>query len=257
MHTDLTISGYASVRHYDSVSSTMDVAKQLLNEHELSESWCGLVTADQQVAGRGRQGRSWLSAGSAFMGTFMFCTARPVAAISGYSLAVGLAVTRALEPRGYSFSLKWPNDLVVVKDAVLRKLGGILIEVEEHQGYRVLLVGLGINVAKPPVELGAHAVSLEELGAGMPEPGVLLDSLCAQLRESHQRFLAEGGFASMRNDWQAHSCFTPGKTQIEVAVGGSVVSGVYAGVSEHGALLLLDGDSERVIHSGHITDIRW
>lgn len=257
MYSDLTISGYSSARHYESVSSTMDVARQLLAEQQLSESWCGLVTADHQLAGRGRQGRSWLSAGAAFMGTFIFCTAKPVAEVSGYSLAVGLAVARALEPHGYSFSLKWPNDLVVVRDASLRKLGGILIEVEEHRGYRVLLVGLGINVSKPPAELGGSAVSLEELGAGAPSHTVLVDSLGAQLLKSHESFFAAGGFASIRHDWQERSCFVSGQTQLQVAIGDSIVSGRYSGVSDLGALLLIDGDTERTIHSGHITHIGW
>jgi BirA family biotin operon repressor/biotin-[acetyl-CoA-carboxylase] ligase len=257
MYTDLAISGYSCARHYDSVSSTMDVARELLLAHEISGNWCGLVTADHQVAGRGRQGRTWLSASAAFMGTFIFCTAEPLAAVSGYSLAVGLAVAKALEPHGYSFLLKWPNDLVVVSGPSLRKLGGILVEVEEHKGYRVLLVGLGINVSKPPVELGGAAISLEELKQSAVSRDVLVRSLAVQLRDSHEHFFRDGGFAPIRSDWEKRACFVSGRTRLQLEVGDSVVSGLYAGVSELGALRLADGDAERTVHSGHILQIGW
>jgi BirA family biotin operon repressor/biotin-[acetyl-CoA-carboxylase] ligase len=235
----------------------MDVARELLAAHEISDRWCGLVTADNQVAGRGRQGRAWLAAGAAFMGTFIFCTAEPLAAASGYSLAVGLAVAKALEPHGYSFSLKWPNDLVVVSDQSFRKLGGILVEVEEHKDHRTLLVGLGINIAKPPAELGGSAVSLDDLGDKSADRDSLVRSLAVQLRESHERFFTGGGFAPMRPEWEKRASFVAGRTRLQLEVGDSIVSGLYAGVSNLGALRLVVGDEERMIHSGHIIEIGW
>ena len=96
MYREITIPGYDRVRHFDEISSTMDGARQLLKEEGGASGWCGLVTASRQSAGRGRQGRSWLSGERAYMGTFIFCTDAPVAALSGYSLAVGVSVAAAL-----------------------------------------------------------------------------------------------------------------------------------------------------------------
>lgn len=257
MFTNLAIPGYSFARHYGSVSSTMDVAREVLAEQRLSDGWCGLVTADDQTAGRGRQGRTWLSSGAAFTGTFIFCTDKPLGAVSGYSLGVGLSVMSALKPSGYDFSLKWPNDLVVVRGDSLRKLGGILIEVEEHHDHRVLLVGLGINVSKPPQELGRTAISLEELGGSAPTSKTLVQALALELRKGHDEFFSGGGFSPMRTRWEERSCFRPGKTELKVEVGDSTISGIYTGVSLLGALCLLEDGIERTIHSGHILEIIW
>ena len=73
-----------------------------------------LLVADRQTAGRGRRGRSWLSSpetGLTFSVLWRF--AGEVSRLAGLSLAVGIAVARALEGSGVrGVGLKWPNDIL-------------------------------------------------------------------------------------------------------------------------------------------------
>ena len=92
----ISIPGLAFAYRYDEVASTMDVARELTQRVAGIEGGIGLVCADRQTAGRGRQGRAWSGAGNSFMGTFLLSTRGGAHQLSGYSLAVGCAVTSAL-----------------------------------------------------------------------------------------------------------------------------------------------------------------
>jgi BirA family biotin operon repressor/biotin-[acetyl-CoA-carboxylase] ligase len=257
MPIQLHIPGFNQAIHYESVSSTMDAARQLLQEAGLIDTdWCGVVTADNQTAGRGRQGRSWLGAERAFMGTFLFCTGQPLAQLVGYSLSVGHAVACAFDSLGANVSLKWPNDLVVVEQGEIKKVGGILIEVEEIGDLRCILVGLGINLSQPPKEVLDRATSLEALGQSRLSASEVTRIVARALLAAHQEFVKGGGLGRVLDVWQRRSCFVKGSTELTVELGDATVTGVYAGISETGALLLTVNGAGRTIHSGHITHIR-
>ncbi|HSO97935.1 MAG TPA: biotin--[acetyl-CoA-carboxylase] ligase [Solirubrobacteraceae bacterium] len=99
-----------------------------------------LVTATEQTAGRGRQGRSWLApAGSALLCSLVL---REVPRL--LPLAAGVAVA---ELAGAAAQVKWPNDVLVEG----RKLAGILVEGRPQEGWAVL--GIGVNVALDPATL--------------------------------------------------------------------------------------------------------
>jgi BirA family biotin operon repressor/biotin-[acetyl-CoA-carboxylase] ligase len=190
------------------------------------------------------------------MGTFLFCTERPIAALTGYSLGVGLAVLSAFDPFGLPIVLKWPNDLVVVHNREIKKLGGILIEVEEVEGLRCVLVGLGLNISQPSGEVSDIATSLEVLGQGAFPNDLVTQSLSRELLIGHRWFLRDGGLQEILKRWQERSCFIRGKTELRIEVGDSTMCGVYTGVSETGALLMMVDGAERTIHSGHIVEAK-
>ena len=97
-----------------------------------------LVTADEQTAGRGRQGRTWTAPpGRALLMSLVLRTDRPALV----PLAAGVATAEAV---GESARIKWPND-VLVDD---RKVAGILVEGRPQEGWAVL--GIGLNVALRP-----------------------------------------------------------------------------------------------------------
>jgi biotin-[acetyl-CoA-carboxylase] ligase BirA-like protein len=257
MPTQMHIPGFNQAVHYESVSSTMDAARQLLREVDhVSPDWCAVVTADSQSAGRGRQGRAWLSAERAFMGTFLFCTDRPLVQLAGYSLSVGHSVASAFDSLGIALSLKWPNDLVIIEQGAIKKLGGILIEVEESAGLRCILVGLGINISKPPGELLDRATALEALGPRSVSASEVAHVLAPALATGHQEFVKGAGLSAVLDAWQRRTCFKKGRTELTIELGDVVVTGVYSGLSDAGALLLAVNGEERTIHSGHITQVR-
>jgi BirA family biotin operon repressor/biotin-[acetyl-CoA-carboxylase] ligase len=185
--------------------------------------------------------------------TCIFCTAAGHAEMSGYSLAVGLAIAQAFEQRGVRFQLKWPNDLVVVQGQAVRKLGGILIEVEEYQGRRVLLVGLGINVRQVPSEVSDIAISLAELCRDTICRDEVVQIVASAALVNHRSFFESGGFSRVQSAWEDRSCFEIGQTELTLETGAGQVKGLYAGVSQSGALTLCRDDEQRqVFHSGHI-----
>jgi BirA family biotin operon repressor/biotin-[acetyl-CoA-carboxylase] ligase len=125
--------------HLRSTTSTNDRARELA----IGGAQHGtLVTAEEQTAGRGRQGRRWTApAGSALLMSLVLRGApEPL------SLLAGVAVCDAV---GGGARVKWPNDVVVESRSeprpALRKLAGILVEGRPQEGWAVL--GIGVNVA--------------------------------------------------------------------------------------------------------------
>lgn len=248
---ELQLAGYGIARRYAVVSSTMDVARDLLDASGES-SWSAVVVAEQQLAGRGRQGRSWFSGQGAFMATFAFPVAGGVSALSGYSLAVGVALAEVLGSVGAHVQLKWPNDLVLCLSGHVRKLGGILIEVQEVVGRRYVLVGIGLNVASLPPEVADIAVSVSDLCKAPLTSADLLAPVAAGLSAMHEEFTQGGGLQPFLQRWRALCCFRPGVTSITVDLGQEVVEGVFHDVHVSGALVLQVEGRERLIHSGHL-----
>ena len=129
-----------------------------------------VVTADEQSAGRGRQGRVWTAPpGSAVL---MSLVLRDLDELLPLTAAV--AICDAL-PAG-SASVKWPNDVWIEG----RKVAGILVEGRPQEGWAVL--GLGVNVTTDafPPELADSATSLRLAGLGS-DPASVLDELLESL----------------------------------------------------------------------------
>ncbi len=131
-----------------------------------------LLVAVQQTAGRGRQGKTWVSgtgprdAGASL--TFSLALPLAMADWSGLSLAVGLALAEALDPASGTpgqplrLGLKWPNDLLLLDDGgqaphIGRKLGGILIETVQLGPQRLAVLGIGLNIRPLPAADGTAA----------------------------------------------------------------------------------------------------
>jgi BirA family transcriptional regulator, biotin operon repressor / biotin---[acetyl-CoA-carboxylase] ligase len=133
-----------------------------------------LVTADEQTAGRGRQGRAW----SAPAGASLLCSwviRDPPAPL--LSLAAGVAVA---ELAGERARVKWPNDVLI--DG--RKLAGILVEGRPQERWAVL--GIGINVALRPEQLPEE---LRDRAATLGMTTADLEPTLARLRDALERWL--------------------------------------------------------------------
>jgi len=125
--------------------------------------------AEAQHGGRGRRGRAWHSPlGANLYFSVLWRFDQGLAALSGLSLVVGVALAQALRGLGADIGLKWPNDLM----ARGRKLGGVLVEVGgEWQGPCHAVVGVGINLrmAASPAAIDQPWIDLATLlGASMP-----------------------------------------------------------------------------------------
>lgn len=125
-----------------------------------------LVTADEQTAGRGRQGREWIAPpGSAVL---MSVVLRELD--ERLPLTAAVAVCRALPVEA---TIKWPNDVWI--DG--RKVAGILVEGRPQEGWAVLGVGLNVSTQTFPAELVDTATSLRLVGVTRSPEDVLRDLL--------------------------------------------------------------------------------
>lgn len=130
------------------------------HHHRHDDTLPCLLVAETQTAGRGRQGKAWVTPPGGAL-TFSLMLPYAPADWSGLSLAVGLAVAEALDPPvdGQAIAprigLKWPNDLLLADaTCVGRKLGGILIETLQVGPQRVAVIGIGLNLQPRPPEPG-------------------------------------------------------------------------------------------------------
>jgi len=108
-----------------------------------------LVTAAEQTAGHGRQGRAWTA--PAGEGLLMSLVLRDWPEL--LPLAAAVAVAEAVGPEA---RIKWPNDILVAE----RKVAGILVEARSHEGWAVLGIGVNVAVREFPAELRDIAGSL-------------------------------------------------------------------------------------------------
>lgn len=196
-----------------------------------------LLVADRQTAGRGRRGRSWLStpeAGLTFSLLWRFDGA--VSRLAGLSLAVGVAVARALQSSGVSgVGLKWPNDILLDGG----KVGGILVELEAAAGSMLAVIGIGINLQLPPggsEEFLHRPAALAQALSPPPDRHQLLAQLLIDLAAVLDLF-TDGGFGAVHGDWQARHAWQG--LPVRLLNGGLLDrEGICLGADADGALLL-------------------
>ena len=204
-----------------------------------------LVSADEQSAGRGRQGRSWMAPpGSALLCSLV--VRDPPALLS---LIAGVAVCDVV---GEGALLKWPNDVVLSEAASstdpedaaataagpseieqspkLRKLAGILVEGRPQDAWAVL--GIGLNVA---VELQALGPELSGSAATMGLPPEAIAPTLQRLLLALETRLTEPP-QSVLDEWRAHDALAEREVSWE---GGR---GIARGVDDRGRLLVALGD---------------
>lgn len=208
--------------------------------------------AEYQSGGVGRNGRAWASPASAnlyFSVSRRF--SRPLSAMSGLSLAVGVAAAEALHGMAFTgVRLKWPNDLWV--DA--RKLGGILVQLRNDPPGCIAIIGMGLNVHMPAD--AAHHIDqawcdLSQLGDAAVSRNEVAAQLLGALLPALQSF-DHAGLAPFLSRWQALDALH-GKP-VRVADGVQVFEGMSLGVDANGALRLRgDGGQERSFHGGEVS----
>jgi BirA family biotin operon repressor/biotin-[acetyl-CoA-carboxylase] ligase len=162
-------------RHYRSTDSTNTRARELAAAGAPHGT---VITADEQIAGRGRQGRTWTAPPDKAL--LYSAIVRPLTDRHAMlPLAVPLAVCEAAEDLNPDLDckVKWPNDIQVKG----RKLAGVLIEARPQDGWAVIGIGLNLYIEEEefPSDLRTTATSLftndrRTEGRGSPGPSPLL-----------------------------------------------------------------------------------
>jgi BirA family biotin operon repressor/biotin-[acetyl-CoA-carboxylase] ligase len=212
-----------------------------------------ILAAEWQPGGRGRLGRAWhAGVGEALTFSMLWRFARGAGALSGLSLAVGVALARALEAEGArAIGLKWPNDVLWRG----RKLAGILTELAgDALGPTAAVIGIGINVrlsAATQARIGQPAADLESACGAAPDRNRLLARALVELDRTLRAF-AQEGFAPLRAEWQRRHAHQGRRVTLTLP-DGARQSGRALGVAEDGSFLLETRAGEKRYHSGEVS----
>ncbi|MBS1882889.1 MAG: biotin--[acetyl-CoA-carboxylase] ligase [Actinobacteria bacterium] len=215
-------------RHYRRTDSTNTRARELAAAGAPHGT---VVTADEQTAGRGRQGRTWTAPpGSALLYSAVLRPLEPRHSVLPLAVALAACETAERLRPGVECKVKWPNDIQLEG----RKLAGILIEARPQDGWAVLGVGLNLTIAPSefPEELRERATSLFPSADRTSEASASLSSELA-------RWLAADESAVLAA-WRKRDALRGREVTWEQG------SGVADGIDERGHLIVRLADGDRV-----------
>jgi BirA family biotin operon repressor/biotin-[acetyl-CoA-carboxylase] ligase len=225
----------------------------LMKQAALGAASGSVLAVEWQSAGRGRLGRAWHSGlGNSLTFSVLWRFASGLSALSGLSLAVGIAMMRALHKLEVTgVGLKWPNDLLSNQG----KIAGILIEAQgDMLGPSFVVIGIGLNLRLPqaavqridqPVSDLAHAM------AELPERNQLFAALLQALADILNDF-ARQGFASLRTEWESYHIYQNRRVKMLLPDGGEVF-GIVRGVTDEGALRVETPQGLQIFNAGEIS----
>lgn len=211
------------------------------------------VAANLQTNGRGRRGRTWQAGlGASLTFSLLWRFQCGASALSGLSLAVGVALVRALHSLGITQAqLKWPNDVLIGRE----KLAGILIELQgDMEGPSAAVIGIGINLNLPEniqQQIDQPATDLARASTQTINPnellGVLLKNLVGVLSDFEQY-----GFAQLRDEWTKHHAYHLQAVKMLHPDGRETI-GTVIDVAEDGILLVKTVQGDQRFLSGEIS----
>jgi BirA family biotin operon repressor/biotin-[acetyl-CoA-carboxylase] ligase len=216
-----------------------------------------VVAVELQTAGRGRMGRVWYSGlGDALTFSLLWRFAGGLNTLSGLSLAVGVAIVRALRHFGIDAAqLRWPNDVLLPHG----KLAGVLIEAQgDVLGPSAVVIGIGLNCRLPGSALAQHIAqpvsALEEACEKLPSRNYVLAVLLKALAQVLEEF-AQTGFAGLRGEWERYHAHQGQPVSLQ-KMDGEVITGVACGVNEQGKLQLQTPQGMQRYNSGEVSGWR-
>lgn len=225
------------------VDSTMDEARRRFAPGMSHRVW---IVADEQLAGRGRQGRSWVSPPGNLHMTVLVPTGTPLREQPKLGFAAGVALARAarmLLPEGARAEIKWPNDLLVGG----AKASGLLLE--GLGGGAAIAIGIGVNVMAHPPDTPYPATHLKAHAAAASRDR-LFQALSAALVEEIETFADGRGFQLTRARWLAHAAHVGRSISVRQTDG--PLEGVFEGLEEDGQLRLMTREGLRRIAAGDV-----
>ncbi|MDG1693478.1 MAG: bifunctional biotin--[acetyl-CoA-carboxylase] ligase/biotin operon repressor BirA [Porticoccaceae bacterium] len=219
---------------YQTLDSTNKVANQLVQEQSDTVSGT-VILSEYQTMGRGRRGKNWVSPFAANLYLSMVWDFdQGASALQGLSLAIGVAVSRALKQlKIEGVKLKWPNDIYINH----KKLGGILLEmIGDPAGQCSVIIGIGINHCMP--EKNGQDIDQEwtDLASITTQPvsrnrlAAYIINHCFDVLGDYQK----KGFSDYKDEWQEIDAFK-GIQAVVSTVNQSTI-GTPVGVDEYGAL---------------------
>lgn len=241
--------------YYDVTGSTNNDAKRLAEEGEPHGT---VVVADIQNAGKGRRGRAWQTLpGTALSFTLLLRPEFAADKASMITLVMALSVAEAVEEAAdIAATIKWPNDIVVNK----KKICGMLTEMTmtpEMDEIQYIVVGAGINVnnGSPDEfqeEIRGTATSLKIETGRRINRAELLGRVLTRFEENYATFLKTLDLSRLRDAYQKHLQGVGAEVRVLDPVG--EYTGVSHGINDHGELIVIKENGERVqVYAGEVS----
>lgn len=242
-----------TILRFESIDSTnSEAARQA--KLGADEGLC--VIAQQQTAGKGRHGRTWISEKDS--GLYFSIVLRPkidMRFLPLITLMAGVSVYDTLKEIGLEPDIKWVNDVLVGE----KKISGILSETVETQKGLAVIVGIGINLTSRNFsdEIADTATSIE---AGSISRVVSSDEietiLTKYLGYWYEIICGINGSVKIIEEWRRRSSYFSGKS-VRVALANEVFDGITDGLEENGALRVIMSDgSLKLVQAGDIERLR-
>ncbi len=174
--------------YYNSVSSTMDKAKELIENQKAGDR--SIIISDDQTHGRGRHGNTWVSHHGNIFTSLIYNSDMPVHIMS---YITGIAIAETLKQFDINAEIKWPNDVLING----QKTAGILIE--SFDNYYI--VGIGINlIYSPKKNIKYKTTYLKKYSKKVVREKILTD-LIAKL-DLWRLLYQKKGFEPIKKKWE-------------------------------------------------------
>ncbi|MDG6243501.1 MAG: biotin--[acetyl-CoA-carboxylase] ligase [Methanolobus sp.] len=227
------------IRYYDELESTNITAR------DIAAKVCEgtVVIAETQKKGRGRMGTEWQSIPGGIWLSIILKPSIPLENVSKITLVAGIAVAGSLRKNGIDAHIKWPNDVLVRG----KKICGILTEVSaEVEKVDYVILGIGINanvrIADLKEEIRHNSTSIaNELGKVIDRTAFVAE-LFYEFEQQYIRFKTKQ-FTDIIDEW-VNLSDTIGK-EVKVTTPSKIIEGKAVGITEKGALVVLDSNRKR------------
>lgn len=236
--------------YFETLDSTNTTAK-ILAEQNADEGT--VVLAEQQLAGKGRMGRHWVSPYG--MGLYFSIIIRPkipVNQASQLTLVIAAVIAQLLNNKyNIPAKIKWPNDILVNG----KKVCGILVEMSSDiDRINYAVIGIGINVNNNLDSLSMITTNLVPTSL-LLETGLrtnraqIFAELLNKLENAYIEFI-ESGFEEFKQIWETYAYSIGRLITVETTV--ENYKGILSGIDKSGALILNINGQKKLIYSGEI-----
>ena len=231
-----------------STGSTNDDAKNFLLEQS---SLLSVHTSEQQVAGKGRNGKKWISPkGKNIYLSIGWLSNLKYSQLDGLSLAIGTILASSLNKFTQNqVGIKWPNDLLIEK----KKISGILIETIDLNNQVGVVIGIGINVHMSDEEgkdIDQSWISLDSVTDSINDRNEIIGDIVNKVHQFTSLFTEEG-FKPYKSDYESLDILKGKKCTVNI-------EGIYKtvrvlGVNDKGEMRVKDGSENLILRYGEVS----
>jgi len=231
-----------------STGSTNDDAKNFLSEQS---SPLSIHTSEQQIAGKGRNGKKWISPkGKNIYLSIGWLSNLKYSQLDGLSLAIGTILASSLNKLTQNqVGIKWPNDLLIEK----KKISGILIETIDINNKVGVVIGIGINVhmsEEEGKEIDQSWISLDQTTDSINNRNEIIGDIVNKVFKLTSLF-TDQGFKPYKLDYESLDVLTGKKCNINIEGIDKTIE--VLGVNDKGEMLVKDGSENLTLRYGEVS----